>query len=301
MNVVRYISILLLIGMQAKGYVVGYVRLYNPEMKKSVDIVYDKHVYEDLTDHEMYTLSIDEIKQRLFPTERFFLEAVESIEQSDQAKSTALVCESHGKDVPGSHVFLGYLPSLVANRLRTIKYVDADMARTKLLDERTFTKSFLPLPLTSIIGMILNSGEKAWRRFYDSYDRTMKACEGVTLDTVFDNDKAFLNVCRLADVEMLMHILSLPHSRIIVYCGARHGANIVQYLKERAGYGSMYEYNADPIIDDADDCEGEMNSQHLWPLKYASLEHCAPNTSPESRGMWYRLVGFFSGYCGSWS
>ncbi len=124
---------ILLIGVQAKGYLTGYSRLYNSETKKSVDIVYDRHISEvQLTARDFQTLPVDEIKQQLYPTERRFLETVEIINASDDAEATAIVGETDGKDYRYGANLLSYLNSLVADRLHNLTYVDADMTRAKV-------------------------------------------------------------------------------------------------------------------------------------------------------------------------
>ncbi len=270
MNTNWYISVLLLIGMQAKGCVIGYARLYNPETKKSVDILYDKHQPErSLSDYDFQTLPVDEIKQQLYPTERHFLEAVEYIDVSDDAEATAIVGESNGSDHAWGGKFLGYLNSLVADRLQNITYVDADMIRRN--GQIGPLHTMLPLSSGTAMRMIFNAGESAWRNYYEYYCEMNKKSEELTWwNYCWNYDIYNENWYALADVEMLLHILSLSQSRIIVYCGGWHGAHLTQFLKEKAGFVDIYGYETGPV--ELWTYKREIDCDHLWPLEYSPVD-----------------------------
>ena len=173
--------LMVLVGGYAQAYVAGYARLYNPKLKKSVDVVYDLHISGWLSDYEFQTLPINQVKDRLYPTERYFLEALERINSSDNASSTALVCESHGRDVVGSRVFLGHLNSLIANRFQNITYIDADTVRTAIYSFESepsleMYKKHFPLSMDNIIQLILQAGHSSWSSYHNLYLGGCRIC-----------------------------------------------------------------------------------------------------------------------------
>ncbi len=125
----------------------------------------------------------------------------------------------------------------------------------------------LPLSAGTVMRMVFNAGESAWRNFYRYYVALNKKCEGLNEDNAWPERFEHYNL--LTDVEMLLHILSLSHSRIIVYCGGNHGARITQFLKEKAGYVDIYEYNAGKSYRVT---KTEMSQDHLWPLEYSPVD-----------------------------
>ncbi len=288
MNMI-YVALLFLVGSgSVQGYAVGYTRLYNATLKKSVDIVFDCHMWEkDLSPYEFRTLPVQEIKKRLYPTERHFLESVERIDSSKNASSTALVCETRGYDVR-ANVFLAHFIKLLAQRLSVITYVDADKVRNsyKCSNFKACEKAF-PLSSGRIIQMICNAGKSSWRSYYDLYQKTF--------DKTYSYP-GFWDQCRIADSEMLLHVLALPHSHVIVYCGAWHAGNIAQFLKEKAGYAEIYAHNAG--VKKWKGRVSEMNPEHLWPLEHVpgevSLEPQQPQQPKKRRGLLGAFSGFFS-------
>ena len=293
MNMI-YVALLLVVGSgSVQGYAVGYTRLYNATLKKSVDIVFDAHMWEkDLSDYEFRTLPVQEIKKRLYPTERNFLETVERIDSSKNASSTALVSETRGYDVK-TNVFLAHFIKLFSKRLDAITYVDADKVRHSHMNSSfKVSKKAFPLTSGSIIQMICNAGQSSWRSYYDLYQKTFD--KGYSYPDFWD-------LAKIADVEMLLHVLALPHSHVIVYCGGWHAGNIAQFLKEKAGYTVVYAYNAG-LRKRRSRSKREMNQEHLWPLEYVPcdlpLEPQQPQQPKKRRGLLGAFSGFFKGLLG---
>jgi hypothetical protein len=232
MNKFPLFFILLLSGQQAKCYVSGYSRLYNPSLQKTIDILYDIHAPKALNSYDFQQLLVDEIKPQLYETESFLLEVFEKLNCSNQASNTAIVAESSGDDVYSNDVFLGYINRLVSRRMKNITFIDADTFRAALRVNKEMPMLNLPRPS-------IQAWHDLYGRSFEHYKNKVNIFEGWNLG-VTDEETRYH---RLADVEMLWHILSLRHKRIIVYCGAWHASNVRQFLMKHAGYKEIQGYD----------------------------------------------------------
>ena len=153
--------------------------------------------------------------------------------------------------------------------------------------------------------MIMVSGEASWRSFYWKYAKIVRKCRDLSpgfynqlersIDSAASHYKSDFHAwCSLTDVEMLLQILLLPHSRVLVYCGGYHAANITKFLKKEAGFVPIYEYNyrRDQLS------MNELDQNHLWPLEYAPHEPDAPRSIYKKKGVVQRFTQFFTGLLG---
>ena len=257
--------LLLLVAKTTQSYVVGHTRLRDPQSGRSVDVLYDRHVIEkSLEKKDLDTLSYQEIKQRIYATEKVFLEALENISNADQASAVAIVGESKGEEIHaifGIFPFIALLGNLVPKQFNDIAYRHGDRARWDYADwvievcnginsfkedYDLFCKDILPLSDDLMNDITINSGEKATQAFSELYHSTLGE-----LHTMFDYfvkmqmaGKPRKEHANLADVEMLLHILSAQEPHIIVYTGAYHGKGIVNFLKEKLHYQVVCDHHA---------------------------------------------------------
>ncbi len=296
----RIVVLTLLLGcVQTKAYVVGFSRLYNPETKKSVDIVYDFHVEErNLTADDFEYKAVEYLKKHLYSSERRFLEAVEGLNDSEEAYTVAVIGESYGTSGYKA-MFIAHLNSLIADRLTSITYVDGDTARFRFLrGYRGVVKGVLSISAPEILGLILNAGKSTWRNYYELYDKTINV---FTKKVPYLDDQYWRWEYRgdnhfhaLADVEMLKHILSLPQSHVIVYCGGWHGANIARFLREKAGFENIYEHGVTTFTE-GQGRRDEIEPDHLWPLTYSSQMADYQAFNGPKPGLLKKVSGFFGG------
>jgi hypothetical protein len=210
--------------------------LYNPSLQRTIDIVYDCHRPEkSLSTDDFQQLLVEEIKPQLYKSESFLLGVFEKLNSSNQASNTAIVAESSGDDVSFRNAFLGFLNRLVSRRMRNITYIDADTVRRLLITKKEMRMPNLPKPSIH-----------AWHDLYNrsfGYYKNKGKLTTADIELIEEGSiESHIDFHRLADVEMLWHILNLRHKRIIVYCGAFHGSNIRQFLMKHAGYQEIYGY-----------------------------------------------------------
>ncbi len=265
--------LLLLVSKATQSYVIGYTRLRDPQTGRVVEVFYDIHAFEkNLKAHELDDLTFKEIKQRLYPTEQVFLEALERMKEL--GLGVAVVGESHGEGVDAIFgtffEFISAIGVIVPSYFAEADYRHGDYARWKCLgcpefnsifrfcleidsfaeDFELFCRDILPVSDELKNAIALHSGEKASQKFFELYQTTLgdfytkleefiqclRACNYKPIQ-----EHEYVN---LADLEMLMHILSSPHPRIFVYAGAYHGQGIVEFLRDKLGYQVLADHHA---------------------------------------------------------
>ncbi len=256
----------------------GYTRLYRADIDQTIDIVHDNHIVENgLSQEDMSVLPIDKIKPKLFSSEQRFLEVLESLDKSSQTGEIAFIGESRGDHNYGIPLFIDHTERLVAQRLNTIKFIHADNWRRDkrgLIDFLMLGKS--PLYLIDNDAIIKHSGLPAWDALANlitqsteaitNYFTALELSEGRKQEMLFHFKRHPLQVKELifveyylhnpdfwalCDIEIISHILSTPHKRIIVYAGWWHVANITDFLTNKACYQLIETYSNSTISPEA--------------------------------------------------
>ncbi len=249
-----------------QAYVYGYTRLYNADTKMTVDLLYDFHIPNSLTPYAMETLPLNEVREYLYPTERYVLEALERLNTSNEAQDIALVWETcKGFACPETR-FLGSAECLIANRLENLTFIDADQARPRLelaclgkAENISLFKSILfttPLCFSSEQRKQIEkrSGVLVWNRLQKLLTKTVKHFKSFGIKeflTIIRHErkdfskkywKHFLAFSALVEIELLFHILSSSKKRIIVYCGGAHARNLKAFLTDSASWSVLCDY-----------------------------------------------------------
>ncbi len=260
------------------SYVYGYTRLYRAPTGTgegtTVDLLYDCHQPNDLSINEMESLPIPTIKKELHPSELRVLEALEKINTSPLAKSVALIWENATEGVPRDSSFIAYSHRLIRRRLRKIAYLYADTSRARVAMACMQGKSFFwgldpeytyrgisfrnPIHLCKgrIRKIIARSGKQAWKQLNSLRIRAVSSFKNCGIEEfekylkmqekgsgfAFFHERVFLAFCKLADVEILSHILATSKKRIIVYCGGLHAENIESQLIDLFKFTCEFSY-----------------------------------------------------------
>ncbi len=239
------ICIILCCSAQVYAYPYGNTRLYRPDTRTAVDIIYDSRVAtKNLSHNGMDVLLCDDIKQgRRYASERALLESLECLNQTHPHDVTVVWESSPG--VPYRDVqLLTYPQRLIAHRLRNIHFVHSDTWRCD------YPKSVLALCNGKSLWNRVNShaiihqpGQHVWEQYCALMDQTTwketalysplqhsvrNSSRGDPL--YMDHFNQNLMYTELANLEMLSHVLASPHHRIIVYAGGFHGMNIANFL-----------------------------------------------------------------------
>ena len=243
-------AVLILCSSPVYPYAYGYTRLYRPDTQAIVDIVYDVHTPTRALSHgDMEVFLCDDIKQGLYPTEKVFVESLEHLNQAHPHDVT-VIWEHAPHFYPAEVHLLTYPQRLVINRLRNIKFVSADTWRVDY-----------PGCIASLLGggslahrvnrqaIIENSGNQVWGQYQTLMGATLRdviATYAPHKDRVRNsqlNDQLYKNLffakapySKLADLEMLSHILGSPHHHIVLFAGGAHGESIADFLRCYAPY-----------------------------------------------------------------
>lgn len=239
------------------SYVYGYTRLYRPDINMTVDVVYDIHIStRNLSTNDMQFGLCDEIKGGLYPSEAALVGVLESLNRT-HAHDVTLVWESWGDKAdqrPAYIHLLTYPERLVEHRLRNLRFIHADTWRSE------YPGTISALLSGSSLGARLNrqaiiarSGYAVWEAFNRFADETNRAVVNHyrpfkevirgsrvgdwTWEVMFFAKKPY---CDIADVEMLSHILSSQHSRVVLFAGGAHGARIVEFLRNKTPFTQVF-------------------------------------------------------------
>lgn len=227
------------------GYAYGYTRLYRPDTRTTVDLVYDYHkATRDLTHVEMDLDLCDDIKQGLYPTEKMLVESLEHLNR-EHPQDTTVIWEHDYNMLPAEVHLLTYPQRLVMNRLRNVHFVAADTWRHDY-----------PSCISSLLrggslhhrvnrqAIVQQSGAHVWEQYQALMNLTvgkLLTAYGTYRDRVAasrHNDALYRQLffaktpyAELADLEMISHLLASPHRHIVVFAGGLHCENIANFLR----------------------------------------------------------------------
>ncbi len=240
----------ILFTLSLNGWVCNYAKLYNPSTLTTVDILYDVHQR-----HPQDGLYPTEAKLHTILTElnRATSEEIEIVwESSPEGASYEL----------SSGLFLQRYPSHIKASLRNFKFTYADTCRFTgysalfemdnpfdfFVNEAgsTFDEPF-PFSEDRKNQIKLRAGTAVFDNYQALYSQTVTSLKHYFSNAYrnrnpVNKERDFLENDRfhaIADLEMLFHILVSEKSRIIMYCGAQHSANITSFL-EGNGYIRLF-------------------------------------------------------------
>ncbi len=250
---------LLAIPARMSAYITGYDRLFDHRTNKIVDILYDEHVQEkSLSERDIKKKGFNYIKNRLYKTERRFLDILATI-NTNAPGQVDLVWEYGLKD-GGEDQFIGAGKCLVKKQFKNINFICADTSRDAFQElllsdqNRHPNKQYkgvsfqepMPLPDVKKVDIFKNSGKDAWLAYEKLHADTIARVKAEYADDYlrgydlseedFEEENAF---DALADIEMLSHVLASPTSHVIVYAGGWHSRRISGFLK-KCGYKRLH-------------------------------------------------------------
>ncbi len=249
------------------AHIHGYTQLYNPTTNKTIDLLHDTHTKEFfLTTEQLQTLSLEEIKQKLYPTEK---QLIKILEQINTPKANCIfICEASKTHSYGNNAFLDNIQRLLSTRLCSIPFICADEWRRTPRGMIGFLLNGIsPLDLVNKKTIIKESGNTVWLAFNSMIDQaTTDICtytkslnlttEGKDLliehfsqhplpgeQCLYQQHYVYNTVYwKLADIELLSYILSAPHKRILVYAGGIHSEAIARFLHKHSDYKITHRY-----------------------------------------------------------
>lgn len=280
MNKVLLAMVLLSICPKLSAWVSGYTRLFKPDTKTTVDFVYDLHECSS--------------RDSLFPSEEKLGEVLADLNQ--MVGKIDLIWESRPEGGPAQlqyerePQFIGIYPLYICENLKNLNFIHGDTCRTSgyaaLFNSKfktsnragsTFEQPF-PFGFERQSIMRLNAGRAvldAYRALYSqtvadltSYFSAYMTGTPVEVDRDFYNNPVFL---KIADLELLYHILVSTKQRIIVYCGGWHGPNMTSFL-QRNGYVVLQSKERASNTVNANDLDVETRPEELDFLFHDGIE-----------------------------
>ena len=246
----------ILISSPALAYVHGYTQLYNPTDGTIIDLLHDTHVAQLFaTQEQLTTLSLEEVTKRLFPTEQLIITTLKHLDLP--YTNCVFICEASTYHSYGNTSFLDNIRRLLTQELIHIPLICADEWRRSprgLVD--FLMHGISPVELINKKAIIKQSGIIAYHQFENfieeatdtirAYTASLNLSEAKKADIIehFSRNPLPANQLeytkyhitnptywKLADIELLSHILSAPQQRIIVYAGGNHCTRIAAFLK----------------------------------------------------------------------
>ena len=232
-----------------QAYVFGYTRLYNKTLGRTIDVLFDYHVAEKTLSHDdLRYQPIEYLKLHMYPTDAFVLKMLEDL--NGAAEPVTIVWETSPAMNPRYPIFMSYGERLIKDRLTLLSYLHADTWRGEVgsIIRRIITIHDPLAGYSDIQKLRESSGESIinpWstlfadtltgiRNYYGPYKANL---DTLNYETHYRNNEHF---SKLADLEMLSHILSSSHRRIILNAGGAHSKRIVEFLIAHAGYEQVY-------------------------------------------------------------
>ena len=262
----KQLLLVISISSPALAYLHGYTRLHNPTTNRTIDLLHDTHVKQLFaTQEQMNSLSFEQLSKRLFPTEKLVLSLLTQLDTP--TTNCVFIGEASKSHSYGNTSFIDNMRSLLAPQLTHIPLICADEWRRSprgLID--FLMHGISPRALVNKEAIIKHSGITTWHKFENLIEKTTTNIRTYTNSlNLSEADKAriiehfLLNPLpanqlqyhkhhvtnptywKLADIELLSHILSAPQQRIIVYAGGIHCAALAAFLSQ-AGYEITHSY-----------------------------------------------------------
>lgn len=239
------VIILMAICPELKSEMVGYTRLFKPDTQTTIDILYDLH-----HDHPKNQLFPSEAKlDQILSTLNECNENVDLVWEYDESISFNLLQRDA---IP----FIGGYPMHIKENLTNLNFIAADRCRRswyaslfkrslsgaacsifKNTEGSTFEEP-VPFGLERRRRMIKRAGNTVYENYVKLYAQTVGELTSYFSDFYrsgaplsYDRDFLFNDAyAKIADLEMLYHILVSDKKRVIVYCGAFHARNIAVFL-----------------------------------------------------------------------
>jgi hypothetical protein len=246
MHVIKWILVLMLSFSPLKAKMYAYTRLFHPENRTTIDILFDRH-----TAHPKKQLFISEAKlDGVLTTLNECGEEVDIVWEYDEGQALEYMTKV---DVP----FILKYPFHIKENLTRLHFIAADRSRysgyaglfnwelpasikpyvntqgstfeepfpfgierQRLVEERAGA-----LVLKNYRALYAQIVAELTEKFYPAYmtRSTLKNGRENATDSPFH---------KIADLEMLYHILVSSKKRIVVFCGGRHAARMVSFLTE---------------------------------------------------------------------
>lgn len=258
--VLAYIFILS-IKTSSEAYVSGHSKFFRDSTQTTIDLLYDVHVRNDSIPRTK-TGEVDIADKNLLnyvrPTERRVMSILDRF-SSAISESFDVIWEKGAQQMPSSSQFIAFAP-LILEKKAGLNVVRGDHWRDSF--ESLFPSSYVPssfvvyqqyyyvslknsvgstfenpfpLPQNRITSIRLNSGSQAGTNFLNQHAQLTQDIKnyyklwGEKKMSWIDHESHFRSndlFHRIADVELLSHVLASGKKRIVVYAGGWHCENL---------------------------------------------------------------------------
>lgn len=281
MNINKFLlGIILLICPQLKSEMCGYTRVFEPDTQTTIDILYDLH-----HSHPKKQLFSSEAKlDQILSTLNECNENVDLVWEYNESTNFQLLQQ-------GAMAFISAYPMHIAENFTNLNLIAADRCRRSgyaglfkwdspfLRYTNTEGSTFeepVPFGLERRSQMIERTRKTVYDNYVKLYAQTVAELTSHFSDAyrnslpIGERDiKSTEAFDKIADLEMLYHILVSDKKRIIVYCGAWHADNIAVFLVKNGYVPLKYKPRSpreeEPTLAELEFLYGD--GRALWALK----------------------------------